>query len=60
MGKTQPYPKTVSEKTCKQYRAFFHFVKSKEYYYNFADFMNNNGAKTNGLMAIISAKNILN
>ncbi|MDP3260134.1 MAG: site-specific DNA-methyltransferase [Thermodesulfovibrionales bacterium] len=49
--KLNPTPRQYQRRLVSSTEPFFHFVKSKEYYYNFADFMNNNGAKnkrTNG------------
>ncbi|MFZ3122779.1 MAG: site-specific DNA-methyltransferase [Thermodesulfovibrionales bacterium] len=49
--KLNPTPRQYQRRLVSSTEPFFHFVKSEEYYYNFADFMNNNGAKnkrTNG------------
>lgn len=49
--KLNPTPRQFQKRLVSSTEPFFHFVKSEEYYYNFADFMNNNGVKnkrTNG------------
>lgn len=49
--KLNPTPRQYQKRLVSSIEPFFHFVKSDDYYYNFSDYMNNNGLKnkrTNG------------
>lgn len=49
--KLNPTPRQYQKRLVSSTEPFFHFVKSDNYYYNFNDYMNNNGLKnkrTNG------------
>jgi len=49
--KLNPTPRQYQKRLVSSTEPFFHFVKSDDYYYNFTEYMNNNGAKnkrTNG------------
>lgn len=49
--KLNPTPRQYQKRLVSSTEPFFHFVKSDDYYYNFSDYMNNNGVKnkrTNG------------
>jgi len=43
--KLNPTPRQYQKRLVSSTEPFFHFVKNDDYYYNFADYMNNNGAK---------------
>lgn len=49
--KLNPTPRQYQKRLVSSTEPFFHFVKNDNYYYNFSDYMNNNGLKnkrTNG------------
>jgi site-specific DNA-methyltransferase (adenine-specific) len=43
--KLNPTPRQFQKRLVSSTEPFFHFVKSDDYYYNFSDYMNNNGTK---------------
>ena len=43
--KLNPTPRQYQKRLVSSTEPFFHFVKSDDYYYNFHDYMNNNGVK---------------